>query len=305
MPKVTVAIATYNREQYLKDCLISIQNQTYQDFEIIIFDNGSNYDLRNLISQFPTLNISLQRVESNIGQDANFVRVYTHSYKTPYVLFFHDDDTMHPRLLEEEVKALDDNSNAAWVGTSFKFVKSDGPMLKFRNIDVSNKLRAYDVAGLVRQILKGFPLCFDSIMYRSGTFGHHMHLVERFSKWSDRPQVITWAGNREILIINAPLVNFRLHSGQDSARQIDSDKYIFFAKELYNFYKSRLSNPLSEKDRKLWYVHTTNHLVSFAAQNTHRFRGFFALLHSFYPEFFKWQYLRPKGFYYILKSILK
>ena len=40
--KFSVLIPVYNTEKYLEECLQSILNQTYQDFEIIIVDDGSS-----------------------------------------------------------------------------------------------------------------------------------------------------------------------------------------------------------------------------------------------------------------------
>src|SRR5689334_11309149 len=103
MPKVTIAIAAYNRPQYLSDCLLSISNQTFRDFEVLVFDNHSEYDVPALLAKFKDIKITLLQTPENIGQDGNFLRIYTHSYQTPYVLIFHDDDALHPQTLEKEV----------------------------------------------------------------------------------------------------------------------------------------------------------------------------------------------------------
>ena len=41
MPEISVVVVTYNSEKYIRDCLDSLANQTYLDFDIIVVDNGS------------------------------------------------------------------------------------------------------------------------------------------------------------------------------------------------------------------------------------------------------------------------
>ena len=51
-PKVSVVILSYNQEQYLKQAILSVVNQTYQNLEIIISDNGSTDSSKDIIKNF-------------------------------------------------------------------------------------------------------------------------------------------------------------------------------------------------------------------------------------------------------------
>ena len=42
MPEITVAITAYNLEKYIKNCINELMNQTFQDFEILIYDDCSS-----------------------------------------------------------------------------------------------------------------------------------------------------------------------------------------------------------------------------------------------------------------------
>jgi len=42
--KLSIIISFYNEEKYLKDCLLSLQKQTFSDFEVILIDDGSTDD---------------------------------------------------------------------------------------------------------------------------------------------------------------------------------------------------------------------------------------------------------------------
>ena len=52
MPKISVIVPVYNTEKYLEKCLESIVNQTYQDFEVIIVNDGSTDNSREIIDKY-------------------------------------------------------------------------------------------------------------------------------------------------------------------------------------------------------------------------------------------------------------
>ena len=68
MPKVTIVIAYLNSAKYLPRCLSSLKLQTYQDFEVIIIDNGSTDGLVSRINEnYPELEIHIKRLSTNRG----------------------------------------------------------------------------------------------------------------------------------------------------------------------------------------------------------------------------------------------
>ena len=64
--KYTIAIPAY-KSDFLKECIESILNQTFQDFELIIIDDASPYPIREIISQFNAPRISYYRNKTNSG----------------------------------------------------------------------------------------------------------------------------------------------------------------------------------------------------------------------------------------------
>ncbi|SVE43197.1 uncharacterized protein METZ01_LOCUS496051, partial [marine metagenome] len=51
--KVSVVVPTYNRAYRLEETLRSVVNQTYQDFELIVVDDGSTDDTSKVMQSFP------------------------------------------------------------------------------------------------------------------------------------------------------------------------------------------------------------------------------------------------------------
>jgi len=50
--KISVIVSTYNAEEWLEKVLIGYSNQTYNDFELIVADDGSRPSTKNLIDSF-------------------------------------------------------------------------------------------------------------------------------------------------------------------------------------------------------------------------------------------------------------
>ena len=71
-PKISVLIPLYNRKQYAADCLNSVLNQTFQDYEIIIRDDFSNDGVFEFVREnFSDNRIKLFRNKKNLGEAEN------------------------------------------------------------------------------------------------------------------------------------------------------------------------------------------------------------------------------------------
>ena len=71
MAKVSVCIPTYNRANLLPYAVNSVLNQTYNDFELIITDDGSKDNTAEVVSQWNDSRIRYIRHLQNIGKSNN------------------------------------------------------------------------------------------------------------------------------------------------------------------------------------------------------------------------------------------
>lgn len=105
-------MATYNRAHFIKETLQSIQNQTFSNWECLIIDDGGNDNTLEVIT--PILNgdarFSLQRRTDNYQKGLPGARNYGLDLaKGNYIIFFDDDDIVHPLNLELCVLELSRN----------------------------------------------------------------------------------------------------------------------------------------------------------------------------------------------------
>jgi glycosyltransferase involved in cell wall biosynthesis len=107
-PKVTIIIATFNRAVYIGMTLDSILNQTYLNYEVIIVDDGSDDNTRDVLeiymqdSRFKSFKRPKEYPKGCPGS-RNFGLTKAIG---EFIWFFDDDDISHPNLLETCVSSL-------------------------------------------------------------------------------------------------------------------------------------------------------------------------------------------------------
>ena len=95
-PKISVLIPTYNRRNYIEQCIDSALNQTFQDYEIIISDNASTDGSADFVAEKYAAEISAGKIklylnEKNMGAAFNHNKL-VHEATGKYFMFLHSDD---------------------------------------------------------------------------------------------------------------------------------------------------------------------------------------------------------------------
>lgn len=112
LPKVSVIIPCYNYGHYLVAAVVSVINQTFQDFELIIVDDGSTDDsvavANRLIAQYPQHDIRLFAIANSGTGNPAYPRNYgVRQSLGEYILFLDADDMIMPTMLEECLRLLE------------------------------------------------------------------------------------------------------------------------------------------------------------------------------------------------------
>jgi len=106
MMKVSVIIPTYNREQLLKRAIQSVLNQTFRDFEIIVVDDGSTDNTKEIIDSFTSDKIKYI-YESNSGGAARPKNTGIKNAQGKYIAVLDSDDEWLPQKLEKQIELLE------------------------------------------------------------------------------------------------------------------------------------------------------------------------------------------------------
>lgn len=122
MPKVSIITPTYNGEKFIERAIKSVLWQTFQDWEMIIIDDGSNDKTVEIVKKYIEKDPRMRLIElkENTGGPAIPRTIACKEAKGEYIAFLDQDDVFYPENLEKRVKYLDEHpeidilSTIAW-----------------------------------------------------------------------------------------------------------------------------------------------------------------------------------------------
>ena len=102
----SVIIPIYNAENYLRECLNSILNQTYGDFEIIAINDGSTDSSLEILDEYANKDSRIRVIHKNNGGVTRARQIGVSLAIGDYVLFVDADDTINSNLLMNVKNAI-------------------------------------------------------------------------------------------------------------------------------------------------------------------------------------------------------
>lgn len=105
-PKVSVIIAAYNSEKYIEKCLDSIFNQTFKDFEVIVVNDGSTDQTKNICVRYAAEHNNMVLINQENGGLSNARNSGLNVCQGEYVAFSDSDDYVEINWLQTFMDAI-------------------------------------------------------------------------------------------------------------------------------------------------------------------------------------------------------
>lgn len=125
MPKVTVVIPSYNHAKFIGEAIQSVLDQTFQDFELLIRDDGSKDNSIEVIKQFTDSRIKFTANSHNMGACYTMNKMIEEA-NGEYIALLNSDDVCMLDKLEKQVKFLDENLDYGAVFSDAQVIYEDG-----------------------------------------------------------------------------------------------------------------------------------------------------------------------------------
>jgi glycosyltransferase involved in cell wall biosynthesis len=115
-------MTSYNSEEYIKNSIESIQNQSYQNIEIIIIDDGSTDSSISIAREFQKYDSRIKIFQNNCNKGIPYTRNRgLELSKGKYMAILDSDDLAIPSRISRQVDYLEQNKNSVAVGSYYTF----------------------------------------------------------------------------------------------------------------------------------------------------------------------------------------
>lgn len=161
MPKISVVMSAYNEERNIGNAILSIQNQTFKNWELIVIDDGSNDKTLAIIQKIATLDDRIISIKNkrNLGLAKSLNKGIDIS-KGKYIARMDADDFSLPKRLELQFKFMEKNQDISVLGTGASYIDINGNKL----LDVCFP---ENHESIIKALFKSSPLLHPSVLMRS------------------------------------------------------------------------------------------------------------------------------------------
>lgn len=244
--KAIVLMPVFNAEKHLKTSVDSILNQTYEDFKLLIINDGSTDSSAEIVKEIKDDRVVFIENEVNMG----IVKTLNRGIKmidSEYIIRMDSDDVARPERIEKQIKYMDDNPNIAVSGTGTTLFREESKKKKRRVIPTTpQEVRS--------ELFFNTPLQHPTVILRNNVLKEEKYFY--MNKYNHSEDFGLWqeiATKYDIANINEVLLEYRVH---ESSLTQQADKKIAerdaVHQEIHKDYFSAWGINTNEADLVMW-----------------------------------------------------
>lgn len=209
---VSINLCCYNSERYLRETLESVVRQTYQDWELVIINDGSRDTTEAIVREYIGQGLPIvYYYQENRGLGYSRNEALKRS-SGKYIAFIDHDDVWMPEKLERQISVLEECSDVDFVYTNYYVMREKRRVIKF-----TKKQPDGYVFG---KFLFSYPVHVSTAMVRRNAFdgldslfNPNLHLTEEYDLF------MRILYRCKAAYISEPLATYRYHAKMTSVRE--------------------------------------------------------------------------------------
>ncbi len=224
-PFISVIVPTYNRATLIAETLRSMQNQQYDNYEIIVVDDGSTDNTEDVVKS--VADIRTQYVRKQNGERAAARNFGAALAKGAYVNFFDSDDIALPNHLSKAAELISKYKMPEWFHLGFAWANS--------NKEIFKRVDNYSGDTLNNIIHKGNPFGCNDVFVRKDIFLMHKFNEDRKLTASEDYELWLRLAARYPLYYSNEITSLLIDHAQRSVRNVKVDVLITRMRSLVHY----------------------------------------------------------------------
>ena len=210
---VSIIVNCHNGQKYLENCIKSILEQTYKNWELIFWDNASTDNSKKILKKFKDKRIKYYKSKKllNLYEARNLA---VDKSKGKYISFLDTDDLWVKDKLKKQINFLNDNKD-------FKIVFSNYYVLKESNKTQFIKHKFNLPSGAITQdLLNNYSLGILTVFLERNLF-NNLKFKKNYNIIGDFDFFINISKKFKIASIQEPLAFYRIHESNYTSKAIN------------------------------------------------------------------------------------
>jgi glycosyltransferase involved in cell wall biosynthesis len=220
MSKVFVILTSFNHEKYIREAIDSVLNQTFTDYELIIWDDASADGSWAVINSYSDPRIKVFRNEISKRGIYGINRAISGVSAGNYIAIHHSDDVWEPDKLEKQVAYLHEHPEIGAVFTNALAIAEDSSPLADEEhlyFDIFNQPNRTRHEWLRFFFNRGNALCHPSVVIRKACYTECGFYRYGFAQVCDFDMWIRLCLKYEIHVLPKKLIRFRVRDDEANA----------------------------------------------------------------------------------------
>lgn len=217
---ISVVMSTYNDEKYIGKTIESILNQTFQDFEFIIINDGSTDNTLKIIHNYAAQDDRIVIIDKENEERCIARNTGIKVAKYPWIAAMDADDIALPNRFEVQLRYAEKYPSVVVWGSYVKLIDGNGLIKNIEKHSPNSieEFYAFDRFEKPIEIYNSAALFRKDIAAKVGYYNEKLVSVEDIALWN------RMADYGPVVIIPEVLLNYRVHSANNSIRDFFNQK---------------------------------------------------------------------------------
>ena len=229
---IQIYITTFNRPEFILRSLNSVLFQTFRKIEVIISDNSTNYFTRDILTKVNFSGVKYIKREPSLSGIDHFNKILD-EVTADYFMIFHDDDIMHPKMVEHLFLSFQRYENAVAIGTN-AYLSYNGKKSNRCIFSSDSDLVLENIYDLAKQyLIRNGIVPFSSLMFRNKVSKYIRLSSENGENFCDAAFVMDASKLGSIVYLVKPLMDYHVHTNNRHVPDvsINNKKFIEYLKK--------------------------------------------------------------------------